>query len=153
MWGLLSWLPTYLHDARGLGSESAELGALAAAPYAIQVNTYSGHPNRTRRMPFAFGICMHTFYALRFHRFDESKIIVNAIAVKVGRGLTFKFVRSSDDARVLFFAGHAHHSLQVHELSAAQPSLFILCPLVLEAFCRGLLQIFTRPPLYLRYRC
>lgn len=37
MYGLLNWLPSYLHDARGLGADSAELGALAAAPYAIQV--------------------------------------------------------------------------------------------------------------------
>ncbi|CAM9944927.1 unnamed protein product [Laminaria digitata] len=36
MYGLLSWLPTYLHDVRGLAADSSELGALAAAPYAIQ---------------------------------------------------------------------------------------------------------------------
>ncbi|CAM9127111.1 unnamed protein product [Choristocarpus tenellus] len=36
MYGLLSWLPSYLHDERGLGSDSAEMAALSAAPYALQ---------------------------------------------------------------------------------------------------------------------
>lgn len=44
MFGLLSWLPTYLHDVRGLAADSSELGTLAAAPYAIQVGGFT-HDN------------------------------------------------------------------------------------------------------------
>lgn len=49
MYGLLSWLPTYLHDARGLAADSPELGTLAAAPYAIQVHKWSARKETMNR--------------------------------------------------------------------------------------------------------
>lgn len=39
MYGLLNWLPTYLHEARHIPSDSEELAVLAATPYAVQVRS------------------------------------------------------------------------------------------------------------------
>lgn len=51
MYGLLSWLPAYLHDARGLAADSPELGTLAAAPYAIQAREqHTTQMNRPQRI-------------------------------------------------------------------------------------------------------